>query len=807
MAAPSGTVWGSVYGNYAKIGFYITHSSSTTSVTSTIQVWYWSKYGTYDKVNTFYYDNLSYAGSATTSKGAVSIDTNVNSGGGWSTSNQSLLATYTHTFNRTTSNQTRYVYAKLNTIETIDGGTVSAGTTYTVDRLASYTVSYNANGGSGAPGAQTKWYGTNLTLSSTKPTRAGYTFQGWATSSTGSVAYAAGATYSSNANVTLYAVWKANTYTVSYNANGGSGAPAAQTKTYGVTLTLSSTKPTRTNYTFKGWATSATGSVAYAAGASYTGNANLTLYAVWELAYVKPKVSVSKMTRCTADGTASDFGTYISYNFSWETYYNSTVVRFEWKEDKSSITTWNKKDFATGTKMGGGGGMLGSNDFDPEKNYIVKVTVSDSNGSTVVTRNISSMSLPIDVLAGGTGVAIGKVATTANLFDVNYKTCLHETAQLVKGHYCHYTDAGGGSSGYIKFANITPLLQYIDTPILIKIAQRSGLEGELFIYVGGSSVITDQRISNARTTGNIGDIYFDHIGNGSYDLYMCKRHTWDAITIMDIQAPSYWGGDFFDIRWHNELVSTLPSTATKSERGRYFSEALYMPNATAIYMKNASGTYRNALHLNQSNSLNLGYGGYVANEGETIIYGNKIQILSGGGADTITFNKGMYNYGGFIELVGQTPYIDFHYGRTTADYTARLIESSSGALKVYNSISNASDRNLKKDIDDLPKDYLKVLKSLKPSQYRFIKGDDYLNVGFIAQDVEEAFVDAGFVDIPIVNNDDGVYGLDYNGFVAMLVQGYQEQQKEINSLRKTINNLEARLSALEANQNGDAEDI
>lgn len=74
----------------------------------------------------------------------------------------------------------------------------------------------------------------------------------------------------------------ARTYSVTYNANGGSGAPASQSKTYNVTLALSSTTPTRTGYTFLGWATSASGSVVYSAGASYSGNADLALYAVWQ---------------------------------------------------------------------------------------------------------------------------------------------------------------------------------------------------------------------------------------------------------------------------------------------------------------------------------------------------------------------------------------------------------------------------------------------------------------------------------------------------------------------------------------------
>ena len=78
----------------------------------------------------------------------------------------------------------------------------------------SYTVTYDANGGSGAPAAQTKTQGTALTLSTIAPTRTGYTFMGWATTAGATAAeYPAGATYSADANVTLYAVWSAVTTT------------------------------------------------------------------------------------------------------------------------------------------------------------------------------------------------------------------------------------------------------------------------------------------------------------------------------------------------------------------------------------------------------------------------------------------------------------------------------------------------------------------------------------------------------------------------------------------------------------------
>ena len=303
MAAPSGIVWGSTVGGYGRIGIYVKLTNTNTQTTRHTEVWFWSKYTVDDSANTLYYnDNAS---SATTSVGSVNINTTVASGSGWSTSNQVKLKEYDYTFNRGTSSSKRYVAAKLTNIDRV-GGTMTVSTSYTIPALTKYTVSYNANGGSGAPSSQSKYYGKTLTLSSTKPTRTGYTFKGWATSASGSVAYASGASYTANASATLYAVWQANTYTVKYNASGGTGAPSNQTKTHGVALTLSSTKPTRasvnndgitTTYTFKGWATSANSStVAYAAGAKYTANASVTLYAVWSTASTVTEYDVTYNT-------------------------------------------------------------------------------------------------------------------------------------------------------------------------------------------------------------------------------------------------------------------------------------------------------------------------------------------------------------------------------------------------------------------------------------------------------------------------------------------------------------------------------
>lgn len=77
----------------------------------------------------------------------------------------------------------------------------------------------------------------------------------------------------------------ARTYTISYNANGGTNAPSSQIKTYNVALTLSNISPIRSGYNFLGWSTSSSAtSASYQSGGSYTSNGDATLYAVWEVA-------------------------------------------------------------------------------------------------------------------------------------------------------------------------------------------------------------------------------------------------------------------------------------------------------------------------------------------------------------------------------------------------------------------------------------------------------------------------------------------------------------------------------------------
>ena len=152
-------------------------------------------------------------------------------------------------------------------------------------KYADTVITFDKNDGSGTTVTQTVPYGESATLNANSFTRTGYTFSGWNTKADGSgTAYGDGASISPSSDVTLYAQWQLNTYSYSFDANGGSGSMSGGSAAYGESIQLPGNSFTRPKYTFTGWNTRADGNgTAYADNASLTLTENTTLYAQWIL--------------------------------------------------------------------------------------------------------------------------------------------------------------------------------------------------------------------------------------------------------------------------------------------------------------------------------------------------------------------------------------------------------------------------------------------------------------------------------------------------------------------------------------------
>ena len=171
------------------------------------------------------------------------------------------------------------------------------------------TITFNGNGNTSGSMSQQK-LSTNQTaaLKANAFVKKGYYFIGWALTADGSVAYTDRQQYKmdANSNYTLYAKWEANSYSVYYDANGGTISTSAKTVKYDSSYTLA--LPTRAGYNFDGWYLGKT-KMTDASGASlkkYDNNGDVTVTASWS-----PKLNavilVNGDSRTTVKGYTDSF--------------------------------------------------------------------------------------------------------------------------------------------------------------------------------------------------------------------------------------------------------------------------------------------------------------------------------------------------------------------------------------------------------------------------------------------------------------------------------------------------------------------
>lgn len=787
MAAPDSTVWSGIVNSRYKLGLYIAISSTNTQSTVTIQAWLWSRWSLSDNTNVLYFDNNA---TTATTQVATNIKLSHPTDDDWSTRNQTLLGTKTYTYDRTTSNQTINCACKITKIGTYSD-TVSVSTSYTIPVLDSYTIYYIANGGTGAPSAQVKYYGINVTISSVLPTRNGYSFQGWSTSSSGStVDYRPGNAFGLNANTNLYAVWKANTYTVSYNANGGSGAPSSQTKTHDVTLTLSSTIPTRPNYNFVGWSTSPNAnSASYSAGGSYTSNASITLYAVWQLGYSLPRITNLSVIRCTSNGTASETGTYAKVSFSWAT--DKTVSSIT--VNANSVTTTLSASGTSGTSSA----VIGSGNLSTEKTYSVLVTVSDSSGSSSRTVTLPGTKYSIDFLSGGKGVAILKpaeregfdvgsdmyvngVKVEGNTLQRKGNNTINNTTDdtpanwAAQGTSFHWYDTEGCLNDQpAKYGNLINIVSWSD------VAQLWMMWSRLFFRTGSADSWMSQSWIEILSSMNIGEYALKRDGGGDINGYIY------------VSYPDY-----------NHFVAQVPENTTSNEANYSWANK----DGTVIANIGTRNTNTDSPYLAIWDSKRGGVpwsitlGGDINHNANTTLHA---YLVAKNTVNTIGHFRlhtewiGMYP--STTDAQNQTNRRGWMGFNGTSNFT---ISNESGGSNTTNVAWTVySDKRMKKNIEDIPDTFVAVWKELSPKVFKWnglnSTNQDY-HFGLIAQDVIAAFekydldyTEYGFVNSFTLPDDDTEYfGIAYDEYHMLTSLVVKKQQEKIDSLEERIKRLE-----------------
>jgi uncharacterized repeat protein (TIGR02543 family) len=228
-----------------------------------------------------------------------------------------------------------------------DGSSVlGAGATYTVNTSPVtltaqwnpnvYTVSYDWNGGTGSSTSNDSYTVGNSGI--TLPVvgdhvKDGYTFSGWSESINGTLISGG---FTPTTDTTLYAIWGTGSYTLSYDANGGTVGTSSATVLNGTSLTLPT--PTRANFVFEGWYTASTGgSLIGSAGGSHQPTQSRTAYARWTQSslYGLAPSALTRIGTTTASNasnstfTSSNSSSSVSVTVPAGSLPNGTVVNFD----------------------------------------------------------------------------------------------------------------------------------------------------------------------------------------------------------------------------------------------------------------------------------------------------------------------------------------------------------------------------------------------------------------------------------------------------------------------------------------------
>ena len=294
---------------------------------------------------------------------------------------------YTKTFTKSENETTVLLYAE---VSPEHGGWEQKTVTVSADipiPAKWYTITFNANGGSNPPASQKKIHGTNLTLTTGIPTRAGYDFVSWNTAADGSgTSYASGAAFSTNADTTLYAQWhisyvppKVENIRAYRVANGKSGynpdVLSSGTKIYSefkLTNPVSGTVTVSTKFGTTASASSGTsGSIKY----FYSPDSHL---------------SVTNSETITFTLSATDYKNN-KYTYTYTTFVSKEIYIFDAFKGSSGSTEY--QSFA----LGGNARDFSSSSRSSKGDFDCYMDASFKGNMTIAT--------PLPIASGGTGAS------------------------------------------------------------------------------------------------------------------------------------------------------------------------------------------------------------------------------------------------------------------------------------------------------------------------------------------------------------------------------------------------------------------
>lgn len=269
--------------------------------------------------------------------------------------------------------------------------------------------------------------------------------------------------------------------------------------------------------------------------------------------YIKPKITELSIYRCNADGSENPEGRYAHIS------YKASIMSM----DKRNTTNYRINCNGTleginDTSYELSGSLIYGGSYEVDKTYVFEFMAEDY--FSLVTRSVilPKAFATMDFRAGGTGIAIGALATNDDLFEVALPSYFSDDVKMDYGGYIHNAKNGKGYNGFLKICSINVPNAYSDAPIELTIMQRFKLSTEkVYIKFISTDDPNNVKIECFYKTGDIGVCLVQK--GTTFDIYVGKSGPYDEVCVTDIQMPKYLIDNECTILWTDVHTTTLPS--------------------------------------------------------------------------------------------------------------------------------------------------------------------------------------------------------------------------------------------------------
>ncbi|MFA6803565.1 MAG: InlB B-repeat-containing protein [Candidatus Methanomethylophilaceae archaeon] len=455
VSVPDGYVFAGWY-TAASGGTYVGTMGSSYTPTKSITLYgHWTNVGTYTVT-------LDYNGGGISSKSiTVTCGNSITLGLGTtsSTLNATLTGWNTVADGSGTTYSGKYTPSKSLTLYAVWESDVSD---------IEYTISFNANGGTGPIASITGTLGTSYTLPSSGVEREGYQLYGWSFDGiSGAFYYAKGSTWTISGDREYIAYWSPTTYTVNINANGGTGTIESYAVQYGSTITLPTVESgiTKPGYNLAGWTISN------------------TLYDVGETITVDSSIVNSQSATVTVDAFWSiipiDNDTAPAASFIYSV--NDLTVTFTDTSVAPTVWNWDFGDSETSNEQSP------IHTYGAAKTYTVTLTITNILGSSSYHADITvggSSSVTYTIIYDANG---GTVSTSEIQAQGNQQIMLPEptySGHTFAGWYLGDTLIGWAGSVYVVNVDVTLTANWRDGTV----------STYTVTFLSGNEIISTQKV-------------------------------------------------------------------------------------------------------------------------------------------------------------------------------------------------------------------------------------------------------------------------------------------------------------------------